>query len=53
MNASQMPIIYKRQTLYYPTPFVHQEMTKKATFYEKNKERVKCKIGLWFFCNSH
>ena len=22
-----------------PTPLVHQDMTKKTTFYEKNKER--------------
>ena len=32
-----------------PTPFVHQDMTKKTTFYEKKiRTDVKCKIGLWF-----
>jgi len=33
------------------TLLVHQDMTKKTTFYEKNVgeiTQVKCKIGLWF-----
>ena len=34
-----------------PTPLVHQDMTKKTIFYEKNKGeiiQVKSKIELWF-----
>ena len=30
------------------TLLVHQDMTKKTTFYEKNYRETKCKIGLWF-----
>jgi len=39
------------------TLLVHQDMTKKTTFYEKNKGEiiieVKCKIGLWFLSSAH
>ena len=33
-NAPEMAIVYKRRTCN-PTPLVHQDMTKKTTFYEK------------------
>ena len=40
-----------------PSPLVHQDMTKKTTFYEKNIWgkiiQVKCKIGLWFLSSEH
>ena len=38
-----------------PSPLVHQDMTKKTTFYEKNKGKitqVKCKIGLWLLSSA-
>ena len=47
-----MPVVYKGRTCN-QTLFVHQDMTKKTTFYEKNRRRreitqVKCYIELWF-----
>jgi len=36
LRKSQLSI--KGRT-YYPTPLVHQDMTKKTAFYEKTKER--------------
>ena len=44
MNVPQMSIVYR-------TPLVHQNMTKKTTFYERKKGEItylKCKVGLWF-----
>ena len=38
MNTPQMAMAIKGRTCN-PTPLVHQDMTKKTTFYEQNKER--------------
>jgi len=35
------------------TPLVHQDMTKKTTFYNQKQGeiiQVKCKLGVWFQC---
>ena len=48
MDAPKMPIVYRRQNLYYNTTYTPRHEKENNIFMKRNKEiiQVNCKIGL-------